>query len=122
MKSDINLLSLISHSLKKVSQLQKDQILYISRQGYNEKEAIDKLEITNEDQKIRSYTELERDKNSLETFKSVLQQSIAGTLKQTVSKINSKGKQVDPAQAMMQILALIAALVAIFYGLKALPI
>lgn len=98
----------------------KDQIIYVTSTSATETQTSLKLEITNEDNKIGSYTEVERDKKSLEVFKLLLQKSIAGTLIKTVSNINAKAKQANSGQAILQLIILIVALIAIFFGMKGL--
>lgn len=98
----------------------KDQIIYVNSTGATETQTSLKLEMTNEDNKIGSYTEVERDKKSLEVFKLLLQKSIAGTLIKTVSNINAKAKQANSGQAILQLIILIVALIAIFFGMKGL--
>ena len=98
----------------------KDQIIYVTISNPNETQTSLKMEITNENNKIDSYTELERDKKSLEVFKLLLQKSIAGTLIKTVSNINARAKQANSGQGILQLIILIVALIAIFIGAKAL--
>ena len=99
----------------------KDQIIYIDNITTDGLQATLKMVLTNEDNKISSYTELERDKKSLNIFIALLKKSIEGTLGKAVANLNARQKpKADPVQAVVQLLLLIVALVAIFYGLQAL--
>ena len=99
----------------------KDQIIYIDNEMEGELPTSVKMVITNEYNKISSYTELERDKKALQVFTLLLKKSIEGTLVKTVAGLNAKQKpKADPAQAFIQLLLLIAALVAVFMGMKGL--
>lgn len=93
----------------------KDQLIHLSpRISVGEIDAM----ITNENNQISSYTELERDKASLDVFIKLTIKSVSGTLESAVDKIRKP--KVDPTQAIIQVIILVVALIAIFMGLKAL--
>jgi len=99
----------------------KDQIIYVDNITTAEQQTTLKIVLTNEDNKISSYTELERDKKSLNVFTILLKKSIEGTLGKAVANLNAQQKpKVDAGQAFIQILLLIVALIAVFYGFKVL--
>lgn len=97
----------------------KDQIMYITRKSDGATCEV-RFEVTNENNKISSYTELERDKKTLENFTILIGKAIAGTLAKSIANVNRQVQpKVNTAQGIVQLLILIAALLAIFLGLKA---
>ncbi len=70
-----------------------DKIIYITKDKIDENKTTVKIEITNEDNKISSYRELERDKKSLNVFVILLKKAIDKTLGKTVANLN---KQLKP--------------------------
>lgn len=91
----------------------KDQLIYLKPEG-NDIEA----SITNEKNKIESFTELERDKASLDVFIKLTNKSIDGSLLEAIQKVQKP--KTDSSQAIIQLIILIVAIIAIFMGLKAL--
>lgn len=73
--------------------------------------------ITNQYSRIESYSELERDKKSLDVFLILVNKSIKGTLFKP--RVNAKSKKADPVQATIQLIILIVAIIAIIYGVRA---
>ena len=99
----------------------KDQIIYIDNETPGGFKATIKLVMTNEDNKISSYTELDRDKKSLNVFVILLKKSIDGTLGKSVANVNTAQKpKVNTAQGIIQILILIVSIGAILYALSVL--
>lgn len=97
-----------------------DQIIYARKISSTESTSIIHLEITNENGKINSYREKDRDQTSLDQTAVVLQKSIAGTLNKTLSNINQKAIQTQQVKGGMGIIKLLAALIAIAFGIYAL--
>ncbi len=101
--------------------ISKDIILYITCDNVNETKPNVTLTVTNEDNKIASYNELERDKKALNIFSILVDKSINGTLGQSVNNAIKKAQpKVNTAQGIVQIISLIVALIAIFYALSVL--
>lgn len=97
----------------------KDQLLYITKQSSTFSSSEVKFEISNEDNKIHSFSEFERDKKTLDISIKVLQKSIAGTLSQTVSNMNSKAKQAQEVQGVIGVVRILLAIGLIALGIWA---
>ncbi len=94
----------------------KDQIIQINIDVLSDSQIALNMEMTNENNKMSSYTEFERGKNSLTMISNLIEKSINKTLLQPAkaqTKSNSGG-------GVMQIILFIVALIAIIIGLKAL--
>lgn len=89
----------------------KDQLIYIDRGAPTGTKTALKITMTNEDHKISSATELERDKKWLEIFTTLLKKSIDGTLVKP---------RPDPGKALLRLLIFLIVAAAVLYGLKVL--
>lgn len=92
----------------------KDQLIYLRPE---ESGTGIELSITNENGRIESYTELERDKASLEVFTKLVNKSINGTLNDAIQNVQKP--KVNTGNAVIQLIILIVAIIAIIMGLKA---
>lgn len=99
--------------------IQKDIILYITCDNINDTNPSVSITVTNEDNKISTYNELERDKKALNIYSILVDKSINGTLEQSVNNaINEAKPKVNTAQGVVQVIWLIFALIALFYALS----
>ena len=87
----------------------KDQIIHIDKEVPSDTRTALSLIMTNEDNKIFSVTELERDKKSLDIFITILKKSIDGTLIKP---------RPNPGKAFIRLLIFLIISAAVLYGLK----